>query len=352
MCFGMLSLFVLLDSQCSRAMHDTLAGLALGFCLGTSSGVGISFALIAFTLLFPSREGLVQVLRRGSLIAAGTLGAVLLTVGPLLAVHPGALHQYIAHSRLYLHRGSIALSWAFARPHGTKYYTFLLGTLASGVSAAVLIGTRQGWRVWGRYGAGALACLVFYGIFLPLKSKYTWFVGPWILLAALHLTFLLVATSRKRIRAALPLALLVGAHLSYAAYWLKESIVIAKLPASQKVDAASARLRAIIPAGASVLTEEQWWFIADRNPTYDSKFSQPPDGAVDYIALTGNGSGVPGTPAPLDPGYWTTSFTGRLVEIENDLPRRPTYFLGFRITNSGYGFGSVVYRVGPRRRRW
>jgi hypothetical protein len=325
-----------------------LAGLALGFCAGTSTGAAVAAGLIALTLLLRGGDHPWGPLRRCLFFATGTIVGVSIAVGPLLAAHPGALHQYLVHARFLVNRVTILNAWSDARPHGFKYYTFLIGALASGLLAAALIGTRQAWRLWASYGSGAFLYLFFLGAFLALRNKYTWFIGPWILLAALHLTFVLASTTGGRNRAVLPVALLAGAWLSFAAHFAKETIVLATLPATQRLDASSARLRAVIPQGATVLTKDLWWFIAERNRTYEPMFSDPRKDAIDYVALTANGSGVPGRAVPLDPNVWDSSFTSRMVEVANDLPQHPTQVLGLRITNSAYGFGSIVYRLTPR----
>src|SRR5205807_1329362 len=94
--------------------------------------------------------------------------------------------------------------------------------------------------------------------------------------------------------ALVPVVLLVAGHLSFAAHFFKEIVVVATLPATQRWQAASRRLAAVIPAGATVVTKDLWWLIAERNPVYEPMFSRPPENAVDFVALTGNGSGVPG----------------------------------------------------------
>jgi hypothetical protein len=215
----------------------------------------------------------------------------------------------------------------------------------SGLLAAALGGSRRSWRLWATYGFGASLFLLFLATFLALRATYTWFIGPWLLLAAAHTMCVLARTPGRRMRVVAPALLLVGGYLTFAVHFVKESLVIAKLPPAQRMDAASARLRSLIPAGASVLTKDAWWFIAVRNKTYEPMFSHPPPSSIEYVVLSGNGSGVPGKPVGLDAATWGPSFTDRMVEVANDLPRQPTRVLGVRLTNSAYGYGSVVYRV-------
>jgi hypothetical protein len=346
-CFSLLAWFLLLAPNL-RALHMVSAGVALGFSLGTSSGAAMSTGIVALTILLRAPRGLRGAVRRCVLFAAGTILGITIALGPLLAAHPNALNQYLTHARFLVKRVSILNAWAEARPHATKYYTFLIGTFVAGLLATALIGTRRAWRTWADYGLGASIYLFGLGAFLALRNTYTWFIGPWILLAAVHMTFLLATMPDKRKRAILPAALLVAGYASFAVYFVKETIVVATLPPAQRLDAAAARLRSEIPAGATVLTKDLWWFLGERNTTYEPMFSHPPESAIDYVALSANGSGVPGRAVPLDQNAWSASFTSRMMEVANDLPRQPTRVLGLRITNSAYGFGSVVYRLTPQ----
>jgi len=345
MIFGSGALFLLLPPNV-RTRDVALAGAALGLCFACSSGAGICLGLIAFTLLVRTvREDLAQTVRRCLIAGVAALAGAAVVLGPFVAAHPGAIEQYVAHSRLAFHDNTVLDSWALARPHGTKYYTLLIGTLFAGLLAATLLGTRAAWRQWARYGVGTCLVLFFLAVALPLKNNYTWFLGPWLLIAAIELGYSLMTAPGMRGRALLPLAVLAAGHVSFAAYFAKDLLVLGTLPASQKPAAAAAQLRATIPAGAGVLTSKDlWWFIADRNRTYDALLAHPPPSAIDYVALAANGSGKPGVPASL-PLHWGAAFTSRFVEVANNLPTRRTYLLGVPITNSSYGFGAMVYRV-------
>jgi hypothetical protein len=347
MLFGAIALFLMLAPRI-RTIHCVLAGVALGFSLGTSSGAAIANGLVVLTILARRDDGAAQAIRRALLVGAGAISGVAIAVGPLLAAHPGALNQYLTHANFLLnHVVAGSRPWE-SGPQSTKYYAFLLGTFLAGLLAAILMRTRTAVRVWAVYGVGAVLYLLFLAIFLALRFRYTWFVGPWLLLAALHLTYLLATSPGRGRRAVLPAAILAAGYVSFGVHYLKETIVIATLPAAQRMDAASSRLKAVIPEGATVLTKDLWWFIAERNRTYEPMFSHP-RGTIDFVALTGNGSGVPGMPTSLDASTWDASFTNRMVELDNDLPRQPTRLFGRRITNSAYGFGAIVYRLTPQR---
>jgi hypothetical protein len=247
MIFGSGALFFLLATSL-RARDVALAGGALGLCLASSSGAAICFGLIAFTLLLrTAREAPAQTIRRCVVAGATALAGAALVLGPFVAAHPGAIEQYVAHSRLAFHDNTVLDSWALARPHGTKYYTLLIGTLFAGLLAATLVGTRAAWRQWARYGVGTCLVLLFLAVALPLKNNYTWFLGPWLLLAALELGFSLMSAPGKRGWALLPFVALAAGYVSFAAYFAKDLLVLATLPASQKPAAAAAPLRAAIP---------------------------------------------------------------------------------------------------------
>ena len=98
MSFGVLALLFLLVPQV-RSIHLALAGLALGFSLGTSSGAAIAAGSVALTLLVRPRDDLRSTLRRCLLVGAGAILGVAIAVGPLLVAHPGAIEQYLMISR-------------------------------------------------------------------------------------------------------------------------------------------------------------------------------------------------------------------------------------------------------------
>ena len=269
MCLSLICWFLLLTPTL-RSAHLLLAGLALGVCLGPSTGAAAATGFVALTLLlfkmgtrggfpnppamgsgggpastrrvFKMSDGWLKLVTRGLLMGAGALLGVSISLGPLLAAHPNAPHQYVVHAQFLLKKISILTAWQEARPHATKYYTFLFGTFLSGLLAAALGGSRKAWRVWATYGFGASLFLLFLATFLALRATYTWFIGPWLLLAAAHSMFVLARTSGRRMRVVAPALLLVGGYCTFAVHFVKESVVIAKLPPAQRMDAASALL--------------------------------------------------------------------------------------------------------------
>jgi hypothetical protein len=66
--------------------------------------------------------------------------------------------------------------------------------------------------------------------------------------------------------------------------------------------------------------------------------------AIEYFVTDGNGTGEPGVWfRPPNPRY-DAMVREQFEVISDTLPRTPIRIFGFRVTNSAYGFGSVVLR--------
>jgi hypothetical protein len=126
-------------------------------------------------------------------------------------------------------------------------------------------------------------------------------------------------------------------------------MIVATLPKAQTCEENQRVLDALIPAGSVVLTYDAWWLLAGSRQVYDARWARPDMSSVDYIVLTGNGTGTPGLP---------TALGGSLLEgdrslndfrpIADNLNRVRPSICGFAITNSAYGFGSLVLQRIPK----
>jgi hypothetical protein len=120
------------------------------------------------------------------------------------------------------------------------------------------------------------------------------------------------------------------------------------LPPGQGLPANQAKLRELLPVGSVVLLDEHWWLMdATEYTLYDIMFSMPPDlSRIDYVVLSGNGSGAPGVPRKLDARF-AAYVAKHFQPIHDSLAREPFTFFGRRITNSAYGFGFVLMARKP-----
>jgi hypothetical protein len=89
-----------------------------------------------------------------------------------------------------------------------------------------------------------------------------------------------------------------------------------------------------------VVTNEYWWTLGDRDRVYEPLFGEvPPD--IQYIVVSGNGSGKPGIPVDVFNGKFKRS---DYQVVDDRLNRVPASFLGFRMSRGAYGFGAMVLR--------
>ena len=117
-----------------------------------------------------------------------------------------------------------------------------------------------------------------------------------------------------------------------------------RIPPDQTLIASDRRLQQEIPAGVRVMTTDYWWDLADRDQVYDLIFSDPGINAVDYIVLSGNGSGRPGVPTDFRAEY-----KAGFVPIFDDLNRIRPQIWGHPISGSSYGFGAYALKKARRR---
>jgi hypothetical protein len=101
------------------------------------------------------------------------------------------------------------------------------------------------------------------------------------------------------------------------------------------------RIRNQIPPGVGVMTTEYWWALAGRDRVYDTLFSNPSIDQVDYIVVSGNGSGKPATPQVIIRAKYETA---DFQPVYNHLNSEPQSFLGLRISRSAYGFGAYILK--------
>ena len=123
-----------------------------------------------------------------------------------------------------------------------------------------------------------------------------------------------------------------------------QMVTLLTLPNEQRISGSERRVRALVPQGATVLAGDYWWSLGSDHHVIDSAFAEIRDlAAVDYIVLTGNGSGRPGHFQALE-GSLREVAAREFVVIDDHLNRQPLEILGHRLTSSAWGFGAVVMK--------
>jgi hypothetical protein len=320
------------------------SGILYGLCAGTSMGTAAmltSFAAVLFLMAEASWTRKILLGFAWGSIAATTL---VLVVAPILIPHPGAIEQYRAITRL-----NVSQDWRMI-PREILFGLIWRGHLVCSVVGPGLVGLflsirhlRNGdWGRWVYLWLGPIGAVAFWLATVPWKPAYLWFIGPWVIaVAAAELVWSWPTLSRLgRVATVLVLGLssVVGATVT-----LKTVVWIAFLPTTQRQDWNRRLLADLIPPGSVVLTYDSWMLLGGDLVVYDGRFACPDLDRVDYIVLSGNGSGAPGKPTVVSvrcqPSY---PFGEKFRPVAENLNRsRPTLF-GKPVTRSAYGFGTLV----------
>lgn len=347
MCFGSLAILAVMDHPLTRRRAAAM-GLFLGVAAGTSAGVAVLLGLVAAVKVLATDIPLrrkVTCLGISLVVAAMALVAIL---APILAFHPDAYQQYLGLAADQVGRGGWGAGFQFAWRYGRgvmlmEACCLLVGTMA-------LVTGAQRASAWMAVWLAPLAGMAFIAVALPSKYTYLWFLGPWLIACALSSLVLLGARRWRPLGAALIVAGIAVGSINY----LGQMAIVLILPADQRIGVNHERVRSLVPPGTAVLALEDWWSLGADHQVFDSYFSQP-NGIVDYVVLTGNGSGTPGKPQALNPNL-ERLVAEEFVVLDDHLNREPLSLFGFRLTNSAYGFGSLVFqsrrlagRAGPSR---
>ena len=325
-----------------------LGGALLGFCVCTSLGAFLFLSpLVLLELLTARSDGAGRIADLAVAALAGVAVAAA-CVAPILIAHPAAYRQLIEHAgeqssvlsaltgeRRNSSLGFVAL-WESMLRYGYNYGLLIGGPL--------LFSAVCGWLTkFSPHPAYSrivilLASWVVLFIAMPGKYPYFWFQGCLLLIACVALA----ANARDslptlRTRFLLALGLLVW--LAASAQSLRWGYILWTLPADQKLSANDRRLREEVPVGEGVMTTDYWWDLADRDTVYDLVFSDPGVGAVDYIVLSGNGSGRPGVPSDFKEKY-----KAGFRPVFDHLNATSPHISHLAISHSGYGFGAYVLK--------
>jgi len=323
------------------ALLGLTCATSLGACLFLGTLVGCEVTLRERSYLAKFRN-----LAIAALIAIVVLAVC---VAPILVPHPLAYRQLAtstasqsvlgnANSGGYHSSGRSFLQlWQEAVWFGYDRALPIVGGLTF-LFLCWLLNNNSAAIVYSRFVLVILSLLLLL-VLMPGKYTYLWFQGSWLLIACVALgervsqslpagrrRFLLTAGSLICMIVSLP--------------YFRWKAILWTLPPDQTLTFNTKIVRDELPKGASVLTTEYWWALADRNPTYDTEFSNPGLDSLDYIAVTGNGTGRPG--APMLPSI--ANGASQWQNIDNHLRTSQPSVLGFRLSKSAYGFGPYILK--------
>jgi len=349
MVFGFTNAWWLLrphDSAWRRSSF--VSGVLVGLMLCTSVGVFVAFMPVLAALWLRRSVKIPEIAPAAAAFGLGVGFTVVLCLMPLFLSHPNFYQQFLQHSQAVVLSesawsrllGEFSLAWKFAQPR-----LFILFATVP----ALCLGIVTFWRA-GRIGetiAVFVAPLVGFGLLMFVRPvpTYMWFLEPWFLLAAA----VVIAYLWRQGLLQLVVTGWVVVWLALASIWpVKDYIVRMALPAEQRLAPNAQKLRDLIPTGAGVLTLEGWWALGSDRAVYDPQFSDLQDlDRIEYFVAGGNGTGEPGVWfRPSNPRY-DAMVREHFEVISDSLPRTPIRVFGFKVTNSAYGFGSVVLRRVP-----
>jgi hypothetical protein len=284
-----------------------------------------------------------------SLAAAGLGGGLALAL-PLFLVDPHFYQYFLQYVQLTLREhndyyegiaGTLSDAWPFYR----QYVFIAFATLP-----VLCLGMITLWRTGRVHETLALfvAPLLGFGVSPWSEKFYLWFFQPWFLLVAIVVAADFWWNRRSRLLA----TVLVGwlaIWLAIASAWpVKDYLVRITLAPEQRLAPNVRKLRELIPMGSGVLATTGWWALGNDRSVYDALYSNIQDLArIEYFVTTGNDTGQPGVWVPPGNPRYNAMVRESFEVISNTLPRTPLRVFGIRITNSAYGFGTVVLRRVP-----
>lgn len=319
---------------------SSLRAVAAGILFALSAGTSIVAGGIL--MVWPLRAFWQQ--RRDGGWRAPAVFAVSAATGFLLIMLPQYLSTPEGLAQLtHNAQSSVGTTYRYAIENSVRYgKSHYLACAAALVIAAAhaLHALRSGtWKQWGELWIPPLAALAALLIVLPVKYYYVWIVGPSFLAAALcALTTLPWRTTARAAVATAGLVFWVAASSRFAFM----SLVRAALPPGQGMDENVAVIQRLIPPGSGVMTYDFWPALANSSYRIYSTEADPPWSAVDYIVLTGNGSGTPGQPQMLRPEQ-LPYIKAHFSPIYDHL-NREAFHIGPLRTNSAYGYGPLILK--------
>jgi hypothetical protein len=320
-CFGMAALLAVKD-------HRFLAGILLGVTAATNIVAAAFFGLLALLGMRSVKSAIA--------IALTAAASFAVCLAPILIANPAAWRQFGSHASAQF---STTAAWGIAHSwiYGRQYLLSVAAAAIVGI-AALLLRRRD---VLPRF-LPALAVPIVLG-FVPAKSYYLWFVTPLLIAAACATAAQLRGHRTMRVATAIAAMLYGGAVVVP----LQQLLIGATLPPDQRLAPNAAAVRAHVPRGSVVLASELWSSIANDVQYRSLVHAATKIEDVDYVILTGNGSGAPGVPQTLEAAQQAALISGFDVVYDN-LRRDVPQLFGIPLSRSGWGYGVRIYRARNR----
>lgn len=317
-----------------------VSGVLAGLMLCTSVGVFLAFMPLLAALWLRWVEKIPEIAPSAAAFGLGVGFAAIVCLMPFFLSHPGFYWQYLqvsqhvvlstsAWSRL---SANVSLAWEVA-PHRLFILFATVPTLCLGIVMfwqAGRIGETRALRRF-RFGDVCASCAHLHVVSRTVVSPCG--TGRDCLLAATN------ALTANRDR-------WLTLWLAVASIWpVKDYMVRIALPAEQRLAFNARKIRDLIPKGAGVLTLAGWWALGSDRAVYDPSMSNLQDlDRIEYFVTDSNGTGEPGVWFRPRNRRYDAMVREHFEVISDTLPRTPIRVFGFRVTNSAYGFGSVVLR--------
>jgi hypothetical protein len=348
-------------------LRRVAVGALWGLCAATSIGTAVIMAPMILLLLTPSSRRLRPAQMLGDIaVLVGVAGLVFAACWiPLVRIHPLALRQFIEHSRANTNDDlTFVQAWAEAFHSGTQLMLTMTGSAITAVLLGVLSRRIGLLRLWACLLGGAIVGLLMTLFAAKGKPTYVWFVGPWMISAALVLgawCWRRVAIQASELRdifrapllpwaaaASLVLAPMLLAAGVAGAVRVTQWLAVAALPPGQTPADAQIVLDHYIPDGAVVLADDLWPQLAGRCQVYDATFSlYEPERVLDrveYVALTANHSDKPGQRRRLRREDLEQYLNDHFEVVCDQAGRNSRTILGGAVDANTNGFGPVLLR--------
>jgi hypothetical protein len=330
---------------CSTRSLALISGMLAGLMLCTSIGVFLTF--IPFLAALWLRQT-ADVRELAPSLAAALLGGGLATaicLTPLLLADPHFYRQLFQNAHQNLFSYEISASFSFGWQYWRKNLIIFFATLPVLCLAMLTV-----WRMAGLRETLALFVAPLVGLvlvfYLRRWAAYWWFIQPWFLLLATVVTADFWRSGRPRLLATALVAWL-AIWLAVASVWpAKDYLVRFTLAPEQQLVQNARKLRELIPPGAGVFTANiGWWALGHDRAVYDPGYAEIQDlSRIEYFVTDSNGTGEPGVWRRTDNRRYDAMLRENFEVISDTLPRTPVSVFGLRITNSAYGFGTLVLR--------
>jgi hypothetical protein len=340
-CFGVASTIALVSPALRRG-QVLISGVLTGLSAATSVAAAVLVGAVGGAFLLTSGRGIRSSLGLVLLWGLTALAIFGLAVAPILIAYPNAYEQYHAHAAVHVGRGdwltSFFANWEYEQFHRTM----TIACLSLALIALVTRSATLTWARWLQLWLGPMAALVFLVVFLPDKVYYTWFIGPWMMVAAVVSWRSVWANLHPLVLRAVVLWI-AGLYAIAASSFVKNTFLMAALPEAQRLAPNAHLVQGLIPAGTTVLTDHYWWVLANDHPVYDRYFSRVPLDRIDYIVVIGDGSGDPNIVSDV-PGHRWEEILDRFEVVHNNINTEPRMVLGKPLPNTAVGFGTMVLR--------